>query len=123
MRFPDDWPQGCPPDDSEHAKGVMFRIVGHDPVHDRDFLSQFDLGRAATADPCLRRALSIFSKVTDAEHRRRLTPKLGRYIAQGTLEHAHGDMKHTGGDRSSHVSWWPCEGIDRKAGFLVMQGI
>ncbi len=122
MRFPNDWPAGCPPADSQLADGVVYRIVNNDPPQDEDFLSQFELGRAATADPCLRRSLSVFMKAGDAAHRRRLSPRLGRYIAEGTLDQTHGNTKHTGGNKSSHTEWWPCEGIDRKAGFLVMQG-
>lgn len=120
MKFPTDWPPGCPPTDSEIASGVVYRIVNNDPVQDGDFLSQFELGKALNADECLRRSLSVYTQLADAEHRRRLTPKLGRLIARATLDQSHGKMKHTGGAKSSHTEWWPCEGIDRKAGFLVV---
>lgn len=122
MSYPDDWPVGCPPPDSQTADGLVYRIVNHDPIRDEDFLSQFELGRAASADPCLRRSLSVFTKATDALHRRKLTPRLGGYIAEGTLEASHGQTKHPGGDKSSHTEWWPYAGIDRKATFNVIQG-
>jgi hypothetical protein len=120
MNFPNDWPTGCPPSDSETASGVVYRIVNSDPVQNSDFLSQFELGRAMNPDECLRRSLSVYTALADAEHRRRLTPKLGRLVARATLDESHGKMKHTGGQKSSHTEWWPCEGIDRKAGFTVV---
>jgi hypothetical protein len=120
MSFPTNWPPGCPPPDSEKASGVVYRIVNNNPVQDRDLLSQFELGKALNADECLRRSLSVYTQFADAEHRRRLTPKLGRLIAQATLDQSHGNTKHTGGQKSSHTEWWPCEGIDRKASFCVV---
>ena len=74
------------------------------------------------ADSCLRHSLSVFTKAADAFHRRKLTPRLGRHVAEGTLGASHGQTKHTGGNKSSHTEWWPCEGIDRKDPFRVIQG-
>jgi hypothetical protein len=120
MNFPSDWPPGCPPADSLVASGVVYRIVKNDPVQDSDFLSQFELGKALNVDECFRRSLSVYTELADAEHRRRLTPRLGHLIAQATLDASHGKTLHTGGRKSSHTEWWPCEGIDRKAGFVVL---
>jgi hypothetical protein len=30
-RFPDDWPDGCPPDDADDASGEIFRLVKTNP--------------------------------------------------------------------------------------------
>jgi hypothetical protein len=120
--FPSEWPPDCPPADSHSASGLAYRIVKNDPVRDEDFRSQYELGLAQNADLCLRHALSVFGKASDAAHRRKLTPKLGRFIAEGLLSPDHGNIKHTGGRKSTHMEWWPVDGIDRKAVFAVKQG-
>jgi hypothetical protein len=122
VKFPADWPSNCPPTDSQSASGYAYRIVKNDPVRDEDFCSQFELGLAKSADLCLRHALSVFADANHAAHRRKLSPRLGRYIAEGLLTPQHGKIKHTGGTRSTHTEWWPAEGIDRKATFAVKQG-
>jgi hypothetical protein len=37
MKFPDDWPNDCPPGDAEPASGTVFRLVKSDPHTAADF--------------------------------------------------------------------------------------
>jgi hypothetical protein len=120
MSFPSDWPPGCPPKDAVPANGEVFRIVRNDPVTSQDFLSQFDLNAALTADECYRRSLSVFRKYSDAVHMMRMRPKLGRFVASRALSCDQGKTLHTGGKSSTHTEWWAFEDVDRRAGFVVL---
>lgn len=51
----------------------------------------------------------------DAVHQRLLPPKLGRWIAKGTLRPEHGKTKLTTGKQPTHTTWWAYDGVDRAA--------
>jgi hypothetical protein len=119
MEFPQEWPEDCPPDDSQDASGTFYRVGKSDPPAPGDFQSQAELGRAKDADNCLRVGLSIFAKLSDAKHLIRMNRRLGRFIYKGDLTEKHGKTKKTGKPSSSHMTWWPYAGVDRKAPFVI----
>lgn len=85
-----------------------------------DLASHHETGRLPNAPPCLRCGLSVFRDVQDAVHQQRLIPKLGRWIARGTLSAEHGQTKQTPGQQPTHTTWWAYEGINRAALFTVV---
>lgn len=119
LAFPANWPKGCPPDDAIDADGVVFRIVDNSPPIAADFVSHFESGRMPKAPECLRCGLSVFQELGDAIHQRRLLPKLGRFIARGTLGVAHGKTKLTSGNQPTHTTWWPYRDVDRESLFTI----
>ncbi len=121
MEFPDDWPQGCPPDDAEPADGVVYRLVKNKPPTESDFLSHHETGRLPNAPACLRCGLSVFRDLADAVHQRRLLPRLGRYVARGELEDTHGKTRLTSGQQPTHTTWWPFVGVNRSVLFTVIE--
>lgn len=119
--FPPDWPDGCPPGDALDANGVVFRVVkGESPIA-ADFASHFESGRMPDAPKCLRCGLSVFQALGDAIHQRQLLPKLGRFIAQGTLDVEHGKIKLTPTRQPTHATWWPYRDVDRASLFLIVR--
>lgn len=118
MQFPDDWPEGCPPEDAEPAAGQVFRLVKSNPT---DFASHHELGTLPKGPACLRCGLSVFRTREDADHQHRAYPKLGRYAAIGTLEAQHGVAKPTLGRQPTHTTWWPYEGVDRQSVFTTVE--
>lgn len=73
-------------------------------------------GRLPDADPCLRRALSVFRSKTDAQHQVRLFRRWRRkFIAKAALNGAHGRSMSTTGQQPTHTSWWPAESLDPAA--------
>ena len=76
MDFPNDWPQGCPPDDAEAASGQVFRLVKTNPATAADFMSHHERGILPMAPACLRCGLSVFRLREDAEHQHHAYPKL-----------------------------------------------
>jgi hypothetical protein len=70
-------------------------------------------GRLPDADPCLRRAMSVFREERDAEHQVRLFRRWKRkFVAKATLGVSHGQVMPTKGQLPSHTSWWPAEILD-----------
>ena len=123
MTFPDDWPDGCPGADVPEADGVLFRIVKNDPSKPHDLRSHHETGRLPRADPCLRCGLSVFGELGDAQNQRSLMPRLGRWIATGTLQSDHGKACLTPGSQPTHTTWWPCVGVDRVVLFSVIEEV
>ncbi len=117
--FSDGWPDGCPPGDALDAAGVIFRIVDNSPPTAADFVTHFESGRLPKAPVCLRCGLSVFEEFGDAVHQRRLLPKLGRLIAQGTLSAEHGKTKLTTGKQPTHTTWWSYRDVDRASLFTI----
>lgn len=118
--FPDGWPNDCPPQDAVDANCVVFRIVDRSPPIARDFVSHFESGKLPKAPECMRRGLSVFEELGDAMHQKRLLPKLGRFIAQGTLREKHGKTKLTPGKQPTHTTWWPYRDVDRPSLFSIV---
>ncbi|MBC7816999.1 MAG: hypothetical protein IAG10_08940 [Planctomycetaceae bacterium] len=123
MTFPNDWPADCPPTDAVDANGVVFRLVQSRPQTAVDFQTHFELGKMPTAPPCLRCGLSVFRTPEDAHHQFRAFPKLGRYLASGTLQSEHGKTKLTHGRQPTHTTWWVSEGVDRPRVFQVVEDL
>lgn len=85
MRFPTNWPQGCPPQDASDAEGCFYRCVESSPPTEVDFKSAAELGRCPTAPACQRVGLSLLPTVEDAKHQMQLFPAKNKYIAEGKL--------------------------------------
>jgi hypothetical protein len=126
MFDPTVWPQGCPPGTATvppKSGLTVYRIVSHDPPIADDFVSYHELGKAVAGgadQQCRSRSLSVFTDLAEAVARAQQSPQLGNLIAEGVLDEAHGVVKPS---RGAHVSWWPCDGIARHAGFTVVQKV
>jgi hypothetical protein len=120
MKFPKDWPSGCPHESTPEANGVVFRIVKRNPASHEDFLSHHETGRMPKASPCLRCGLSLFRLLEDALNQQKLLPRLGKVIASACLSSDHGKACATEGQQPTHTTWWPCEGVDRAKLFVFV---
>lgn len=116
--FPADWPASCPPADAEDAAGAVFRITINDPPKAEDMLSHHETGRLPNAEPCLRCGLSVFRNIEDAQHQRRLMPRLGKYIATADLQAYHGKTKLTTGSQPTHTTWWVYQEVTNRFSFF-----
>jgi len=123
MTFPKDWPTGCPSVETPAAAGEVYRIVRDNPAAAADMLSHHETGRLPKADPCLRCGLSVFRVLEDALNQQKLLPRLGKRIAKGSLEAAHGKACPTKGQQPTHTTWWPYDGVNRTAMFAVVQEV
>ena len=117
--FPKDWPSDSPPGDAVDADGTVFRIVKDDPPVAKDFESHFESGKLLKAPPCLRCGLSVFRQFQDADHQRKLMPKLGSLVASAKLRSMHGKTKLTKGTQPTHTTWWVFDRVNRASLFSV----
>ncbi len=98
----------CPPADAVPASGTVYRCCKNRPAHADEMQTHYESGRLPDADPCLRRALSVFRSRRDAEHQVQLFPRWKRkFVLHGELSHEHGLTKLTKGKQPTHTSWWP----------------
>lgn len=113
--------QDCPPRKAGPAEGTVFRCCKSDPPSARDMQTAEESERHFDADPCKRKALSVFTRRRDAFHQIRLFPGWRRgFIASADLTPPHGRILATPGAQPSHTSWWPSQGLaagDRAALF------
>jgi hypothetical protein len=79
-------------------------------------LTHYEKGRLPDADPCLRRALSVFRSQQDAEHQLRLFARWHKgHILRASLSANLGVVKLTPGKQPTHTSWWPDKSLDPDA--------
>jgi hypothetical protein len=100
--FPDHLPAGCPPPEAVDASGVVYRIVAGETLTNGDFLSHQELGIGLNASACGRCGVSVFNSLKNAQHRQQLTPRLGKAVAEGTLEPSAGKT-HLTSTKSGHM--------------------
>ena len=110
--FPNDWPEGCPPDHAEVPARTFYRIVMTTPPTAENFRSFREMGKHDRGQPCEAAALSVFTNPADARHYSNKFPYLGDRIAGGDLTDKHGlwaPSPRSGGN--SHASWWVFEAL------------
>ena len=118
-KFPDAWGD-CPPSIATVAEGIVYRRVNSNPVTAADFLSYIELGNTVTDSMrCLAFGLSVFRSIDDAKAYAERYPDSGRFIASATLDSSDGRTLGTPRGGNSHTTWWPFEGADRHAKFMV----
>ncbi len=114
----------CPPAGATAVTGDVYRCCKADPPSTADMQTHEETGRLPAADPCLRRALSVFRSETDAQHQVRLFPGWRRrFVAKATLNAGHGQSMLSTGQQPTHTSWWPAESLapaSRAALFTVV---
>ncbi len=123
MNFSKDWPPNCPSEDTPDAAGDVFRISKEKPVTAASMQSHYESGRLPNADPCLRCGLSVFRALEDAINQHNLMPRLGNIVARAALLAEHGKACLTEGQQRTHTTWWPYEGVDRAAMFVVIRDL
>lgn len=117
----------CPPADAEPAYGRVYRCAKSGTLKASDMLTHEEKGRMPEADPCLRRALSVFRSQSDAEHQMRLFRGWRqKFIHVAVLDEQHGKTKLTSGRQPSHTSWWPATALsveDRAGLFSLINSV
>lgn len=106
----------CPPTGATAVDVEVYRCCKSHPPSNADMQTHEESGRLPKADPCLRRALSVFRSETDAQHQIRLFRRWPRrFVARAALNAGHGWSMLTTGEQPTHTSWWPAESLDPTA--------
>jgi hypothetical protein len=118
-------PDGCPPLDAPLAQGLVFRVVKSDPPTPEDFLTYFEEDKVRPDRECDCHGVSVFRDSDDAVAYAEKFQYLGEFIARGSLENQHGKVADTprivNGERVSHATWWPFDGLVRHTLFVVLK--
>ena len=123
IRWPADFPEGCPPEAAQPADGVYYYIVKNDPPEPGDFLSLYHRNRKLAlrrvrngiVTECQTMGLSIFINQPDAVARALEYTRIGDKVAQLTLGADAGKILPTPRDGDSHHTWWRTEDYDPAA--------
>jgi hypothetical protein len=123
-QFSSNFPQGCPPAGAPFAWGTVFRIVRSNPLVAEDFKTWYEEGKQARSGrECDAHGLSVFREFEDASSYSDRYPYLGSLIAQAELSDQHGKIAPTPrefeGVTYTHETWWPFDGLERHALFVV----
>jgi hypothetical protein len=121
LKFSEQWPPNCPPNDAIDASGIVYRLVNHDPPQSDDFQTHFETGKLPKGPPCMRCGLSVFRTLHDAVHLRKLFSRLGKWIAMATLSTLQRKTKLTSGSQPTHTTWWVYDGVERASLFSVVE--
>jgi hypothetical protein len=106
----------CPPTGAAAVDGNVYRCCKSSPPSDADMQTHEESGRLPDADPCLRRALSVFRSETDAQHQVRLFRRWRRKcVAMASLDPGHGRSMLSTGQQPTHTSWWPADSLNPAA--------
>lgn len=124
MKWPNDFPEGCPPGDAQLADGTVYRVVMNNPPTYEDFFSykvinpHMDYG----ARDCQARGLSVYRVAADANQTRRRVPALrSGMVAEGNLDAEMGVIKDAPMNGNSHITWWVPEEVQPQSMFVVVQ--
>lgn len=93
-------------------------------ITDADFLSWREKRpRKEYDDECKACGVSVNATIEGAQETRRRSSRLrNRVIAEGALGREHGEILPTTSQTcDDHLTWWPLEGIDRKAPFQMIE--
>lgn len=109
IRWPDHYPQGCPPADAQEGNGDVFRLVRTDPPANTDFVSKYiEIPRKVWGGhECQSRGLSVFRVMADAVRLRdEVAGMRNRKIAKASI--TWGKIKLTTNEKKpdSHHTWW-----------------
>ena len=123
LRWPEDFPEDCPPEEADLANGVFYYIVKANPPRSSDFIPLYHRNRGLAmrrvrngiVTECQTMGLSIFADQSDALARARQYPEIGDRIAQLALGPDAGKILSTPRDGDSHHTWWKAEGYDPAA--------
>ncbi len=126
MKWPEYFPQDCPPDDAREASDRVYRFIEQDRPTPEDFLTVRELYPTRkfpeTEKECRACAISVFASKEDL----RLTRRFGRFrnakIAIGYLTPEAGILKHTPTPKTnnSHHSWWTPIGVEPWTFFQIV---
>lgn len=124
-KFPDYFPDSCPPSAAKPPTLAVYRIVKSQPPCPDDFRSNHELRMEFKKPPkeldrCTWCGLSVFGDFASARHRMELFPKLGRYVAAATLTPERGLVMQT--YKPPHFTWWCYNSAAREEGFHIIDG-
>jgi hypothetical protein len=116
MKWPDHFPENCPPEDAETSDATVYMLVSS-PISSTDFQTLIErMPNKKFPTPelhCQSCGLSVFEDIRHVERVRRRVRRLrNRVIGQGKLTPETGVIKPTHSQfGNSHRTWWIPVGV------------
>lgn len=123
LKWPDYFPEKCPPSDAESANGRFLRLVRNSPPQPTDFAPwRIENPNGNVSDECKACGVSVLRDIADVQRLRKRVPgHRKKLIAVGTLTPELGLIKHTPSrSAKSHHSWWVPKNADPCPHFKIL---
>lgn len=121
MDWPSWFPGACPPETARAPSAPIYRITKESPPAATDFVASCkekpDLYDCNNCSSC---GVSVYDTPEEARVTMKRYPRIGRYIAKGSLASAHGMVEKT--RANGHHDWWVPAGVDPSPAFHVLAG-
>lgn len=123
MKWPDYFPDNCPPKDAKPATGIVYRLLRQKKVKKSDFkprilsnLPRFD------GKECEESGLSVYKNLDDMYRLQKFIPGMRKRVpAKGELIPEMGQIKPTPREGNSHHTWWVPLGVAPWDSFEIIQ--
>ena len=126
-KFPDYFPEGCPPEEATEKEMTLFRLCEHNYPCEKDFLPYVILypDNKKYKTNVLAYGLSTLPSVKDCKHLLEISPKrrsCTKCIAFGKVNGDTGKVLNTPNkDNPNHMTWWVYEGVKPHTFFTAYQ--
>lgn len=122
-RFPDFFPEDCPPDSAKPEENNVFRLT-RNPIEEKDFLSQHLLGgkREHPSCKCAKYGISVFTSYDDVKKLQKCSPHMRKKsISRGKTLPGYGIISKTPWNYKSHCTWYLYEGVNPYKDFEIIK--
>ena len=109
MKWPEFFPESCPPQDSSDATGGVYRLINGSTPGKRDFKSYREINPSKPYEvpECQVCSLSVYTdKAGIIQLKNRVPATRKKSVSYGELNASYGKIKHTPYKGDSHHSWW-----------------
>jgi len=109
MKWPEFFPDSCPPQDSSSATGIVYRLINGQVPKEYDFKPYRQLypDRVFDIPECQACSLSVYTDKADVVRlKKRIPATRNKKVACGSLNSSCGKLKPTPSKENSHHSWW-----------------
>lgn len=118
MKFPDTFPENCPPNDCIKCEGVFYHFVRREIDDPKNFVTHANRGVETS---CKAHGLSLYRTLQAAKNLQGMGVFKNRKIARGTLCPDCGKLKNTSRHKSEeHFTLWVYEGIQISTYFEII---
>lgn len=116
VKFPDYFPEGCPPPEAVGEERVLFRLCYGPVPTENDFVSHYQRNPEKFRENILAYGLSVFSTEDDCRTACKKSPLLRKkyhFCSYGMNTPERGKILLTPAKLSpAHITWWIYEGIE-----------
>ena len=115
QKYPDFFPDNCPPMDSNVTKQKLFRFCKSKNISSDDFVSYYEANPEKFKGNILSYGLSVMKSRDDCIKAYKKFPYMHKFktIAVGETNESRGCWKNTPNKSNpTHVTWWVCEGVN-----------